>query len=113
MRFRIIFLCVASILPALAQVAPSTTLTGTVADASGAMIPSASLDLTNTATRWSRKTTTDPQGRFVFTNVPPGAYTLEASADGFASVRQQNLRLDADVPATLRFTLSVAAAATA
>ncbi len=36
-----------------------------------------------------RKTTTDTYGAFVFTNVPPGQYTLTAHQDGFANVTQK------------------------
>jgi hypothetical protein len=93
--------------------APSTGLSGTVTDASGALVPNASLQITNTGTHWLRKTTTDPQGRFIFTLVPPGIYSVQVSADGFATVRQEGIRLDSDVPATLRLTLSVATSATA
>ena len=93
--------------------APSTGLSGTVADTSGALVPNASLELTNTGTRWLRKTSTDPQGRFIFTLVPPGSYSLQVSADGFSTIRQEGIRLDSDVPATLRLTLSVATSATA
>jgi protocatechuate 3,4-dioxygenase beta subunit len=96
-----------------AQGAPSTTLSGTVADASGGLVPNAGLELTNTQTHWSRKTTTDPQGRFLFSLVPPGGYQLQVSADGFSPVRQDGLQLDADVPATLHVALSVATSVTA
>src|SRR5262249_53852949 len=87
------------------QSAPTTTLSGTVADPSGSMVPKAALELTNTGTHWMRKTESDSQGRFLFTLVPPGVYELQVSADGFASIRQDRLRLDVDVPVNLRLTL--------
>ncbi|PWT86521.1 MAG: hypothetical protein C5B56_12340, partial [Proteobacteria bacterium] len=46
-----------------AQSAPTTSLSGTIADPSGATVPSAELELTNTGTHWSRKTQSDAQGR--------------------------------------------------
>jgi hypothetical protein len=95
-----------------AQSAPTTSLSGTVSDPSGAVIPSASLELTNTGTHWTRKADSDAQGRFLFTLVPPGAYQLDVKASGFAGVRQEGIRLDADVPATLNLTLSLAGTAT-
>jgi hypothetical protein len=95
-----------------AQAGPTTSLSGTVSDQSGAVVPNAALELTNQATHWNRKTTTDPQGRFQFTLVPPGRYDVNLTATGFASIRQQGMQLDADVPATLRLTVSVAASVT-
>src|SRR5437588_12378049 len=102
-------LCAISV---FAQSAPSTSLSGTVADQSGAVVPSAALELINSATHWTRKTATDTQGRFQFTLVPPGRYDLHLTAAGFTTLRQEGIRLDADVPATLRLTLSVAASLT-
>jgi Carboxypeptidase regulatory-like domain len=68
MRFCCLF--VLACFPALAQLAPTTSVSGTVADPSGSVMPNAALELTNTATRWTRHTTTDDQGRFQFTLLP-------------------------------------------
>jgi hypothetical protein len=97
---------------AFGQSAPTTSLSGTVTDPSGSFVPNAALDLTNIGTRWTRHAVTDSQGRFQFTLVPPGRYDLEVTATGFTSVHQQGINLDADVPATVRLTLSVASAQT-
>src|SRR5581483_10830734 len=108
------YVCVSLLLSvsAFAQSAPTTTLSGAVADPSGSAVPNATVDLTNSATNWTRHTTTDLQGRFLFTLAPPGAYVLQVSAAGFSTLRQEGIKLDADVPANLRLTLSVAAAST-
>jgi hypothetical protein len=97
---------------AFSQSAPTTSLSGTVADPSGSVVPSAALELTNPSTRWTRKAASDPEGRFQFVLVPPGAYDLSVSAAGLTTIRQQGIHLDADVPATLHLTLTVATAAT-
>jgi hypothetical protein len=89
-----------------------TSLSGTVVDPAGSFVPSAALDLTNNGTGWTRHTTTDSQGRFQFTLVPPGRYDLVTVATGFTTQRQQGINLDADVPANLRLPLSVASAQT-
>jgi hypothetical protein len=97
---------------AYAQTTPTTNLSGILADPSGALVQGATLELTNPSTHWTRKSTTDSQGRFIFILVPPARYDLSATATGFAPLRQQGIRLDADVPAALRLTLSVAGSAT-
>jgi hypothetical protein len=97
---------------AFGQSSPTTSLSGTVSDPTGAVVPNAALELTNAGTHWTRKTTSDTEGRFLFTLVPPGIYDIRTNAAGFTPLRQEGLRLDADVPATLRVTVSVAASAT-
>src|SRR5215467_6021914 len=94
------------------QSAPTTTLSGAVADPSGSLIPHAAIELTNTATRWTRNANTDTHGHFLFSLVPPGRYDLQVTASGFTVLRQQGLKLDADVPLNLELKLAVAGATT-
>src|SRR5579859_20024 len=98
-----IWLCLMFSAPflALSQTAPTSTLTGTVVDATGGAVANAPLELTNTATRWTRRGATDRQGRFLFSPIPPGIYDLTVSAAGFATVKRQAIALDVDVPATV------------
>src|SRR5215831_5700352 len=94
------------------QSAPTTSLSGTVADPSGSLVPNAAIELTNVATKWTRNTTTDSQGHFLFTLVPPGRYDLQVTAAGFNVLRQQGFSLDVDVPVNLQLRVAVAGAAT-
>jgi hypothetical protein len=59
------------------------TVTGTVKDATGAVMPSATATLTNTATGVAVKTTTNEAGVYHFGSVRPGSYTLVVEASGF------------------------------
>ncbi len=67
-----------------AQATSSTGfITGTVTDPGGAVIPNANAELENTATHAKLSTTTNAAGVYVFSSVPPGAYKLTITAQGF------------------------------
>jgi hypothetical protein len=66
-----------------AQSAGTGALTGTITDASGSAIPTASLTLTNTATNQARTTTSGPDGAFRFNLLEPGVYRARILAVGF------------------------------
>lgn len=67
---------------AWAQVSTSS-ITGTVADPSGALIPNAKVTAINEATGVQQLTKTTSSGLFSFPSVVPGAYTIEVEAKGF------------------------------
>ncbi len=67
----------------------SATLSGTVGDATGAVIPGASVKLTNPATGVVRQVTTAGDGTYVFAQLPPATYRLEVSSPGFATHRRE------------------------
>jgi hypothetical protein len=60
------------------------TLSGTVTDISGAVIPGAKVTVKLAAGTGSEKTTTDGAGEFQLAGLNPGAYAVTASAEGFA-----------------------------
>lgn len=89
-------------MPAVAQV-DQGTITGTVTDMTGAVVPNAQVTLTSTDTGLVLKTTTNQSGVYVFSPLKIGNYTVDASAQGFATstlsglVLNINQRLSADV----------------
>jgi hypothetical protein len=86
----------------------STSLRGTVSDATGAVVPGASVVLQNPATGASFKTSADGQGRYQFPQLVPGTYTLTISSAGFApNVRKTELLVSQ--PATVDVALGVTA----
>ena len=100
---RIVLLC--SILLALPLAAHAqvdrATLTGVVRDASNAVVPGASVSVTNDATGITRTTTASNEGVFLVVDLAPGEYLVEASATGFQTAAQlvvlstgQRARLD-------------------
>ena len=66
-----------------ARAQDNATITGTVTDASGALIPNAKIVLTNPATGQEREATANTAGAFRFANVGVGRYNLVATAQGF------------------------------
>ena len=75
--------------PLWAQSSNSGTVVGTVTDPSGAIVNGAEIVLTDTATKSSRKLTTNEAGRYIFVDVDPGVYELNVSKQGFSTTKTQ------------------------
>ncbi|HVU45633.1 MAG TPA: carboxypeptidase-like regulatory domain-containing protein [Terracidiphilus sp.] len=90
--------CVSALLftPCLvkAQIAGTGNIQGTVADSSGAVIPNATVTLTDEATHVKRTTQTSGAGVYLFPGVPVGTYDLSATATGFKSYVQTKIVLE-------------------
>jgi Carboxypeptidase regulatory-like domain/TonB dependent receptor len=73
------------LLTPLAGLAQSTTadVTGTVTDTTGAILPHATVTLTNLGTKETRTATTTDAGDYTFTLLNPGSYSITISEDGF------------------------------
>jgi hypothetical protein len=70
----------------------NATITGSVADEQGQVLPGATVTLTNEATKLSRTTTTDSRGDFRFPTLTAGIYTVKVELQGFkASERRSNV----------------------
>src|SRR6185503_10991789 len=59
------------------------TIRGTVTDANGAVIPNASVQITDKATRLTRDLTTNGEGNYEAAALKPGAYEIAVTAPGF------------------------------
>src|ERR1700683_1297870 len=101
-------LLILSAVPTFAQLS-SATLNGTVHDASGAVLPNASVVLRNVDTTVERKTTTNDTGLYVFTDIPPARYTLEVTAPSFTTKQVSMFVLAVNQTATIDVSLGVGA----
>jgi Carboxypeptidase regulatory-like domain/TonB dependent receptor len=106
---RFLALLILGILPVCrlyAQVV-GATLTGTVSDPTGAVIPNASISITNIATSVTREATTDAAGLYSAPNLLPGTYSVTISAAGFASQEQKNITLTVGATQVLNVSLQI------
>ena len=82
------------------------TVSGTVKDSSGAIIPGAEVTIIHPVKNGSRSAVTDGEGRFRMSSVPSGSWRAEARLTGFATSRTE-FELDVAGRAQLNFTLQV------
>ncbi len=94
---------------ALSQAGPNGTLSGTVTDPQGAVVPGVTVTLTQTATNQVRTQTTNEEGRYVFTNLPIGTYNASVVGNGFQRIDYPEIQIEAAVPRTIDVSLSVGA----
>jgi hypothetical protein len=84
-------------------------ISGTVKDASGAVVTKATVSITNADTAVRQVLVTDDNGAYSFLNVQVGRYTLEISADGFRPYQRTGIILDANSALTIDAVLEVGA----
>ena len=86
----------------------TTSLRGAVKDPSGALVPGATITLTNQVTGATQTTETNAAGLYVFVQIPPSKYLITVSASSFGD-QSKTAQLLVNQPATIDFTLSVQA----
>ena len=70
------------------------SLTGTLADPSGGVLPGATVTLSGPNVQGTRTDTTDAQGTYHFRNLPPGrGYRIAAALSGFREAVQDNVQV--------------------
>ncbi len=79
---------------------PAHGLSGQVTDPDGAIVPGAAVRLTG-AGGWSREIIADSAGRYAFTNLPQGVYSVTVSAPGFAPHSTADVAVGGDHTAIL------------
>jgi hypothetical protein len=93
-----------------AQSGTSSAISGTVLDASGAALPDAAVTAAEIDTGATRTVQTDSNGRFLFSQVNPGTYTVTVRATGFAKQTSQPIAVEISRSAALNFKLAVSSA---
>jgi hypothetical protein len=85
----------------------SASITGTVVDPTGGVVPKATVEIHNVVSGLSRSATTDTMGNFSFVNVPYNPYHLSVDATGF-SPYSQDVDVRSSVTVNLKINLSLA-----
>ncbi len=93
--------------PALAQGVGG--IAGTVMDETGALLPGANVTLSNAqgTVGGNQEAVTDARGAYQFQRLVPGTYTVRAQMQGFRTVEQSNIIVNADVTARADLKLAI------
>lgn len=113
-RFRWLIAAVATVLwlctgvpHAFSQATNSGTVIGQITDPSGALIPGAKVTLTDPSAGVTLRSVTNGQGKFLFSDVPPGTYTITVSKTGFSATKSTGLVVNVSTQLTENLGLKV------
>ncbi|MFL6427079.1 MAG: carboxypeptidase regulatory-like domain-containing protein [Acidobacteriaceae bacterium] len=84
------------------------SVTGTVTDTSGAVIPGATVTLSDTETNKVMTATSDPNGLYTFNALPPSRFTIVAEKQGFATTPPRQVQVVPEEPNAVNIQMSVA-----
>ena len=79
-----------------AQMSVAGAVSGTIMDASGAVVPGATVKLTSETTKQARETKSNGEGLFSFTVVPRDSYTLKVEHAGFKAIERTGISVSAN-----------------
>ena len=85
----------------------TTSLSGTVTDTSGAIIPGANVSVKSNATSTEYTAVSNESGFFTVPSIDPGSYTVTVSLMGFKTAVLNDVRVSAATPATIKVALEV------
>ncbi len=85
----------------------SGSISGHVADPTGAVIPDTNVTLTNVGTGAVRTTVTTGAGDYLFPDVPPGVYNIQATHQGFKATQSENVQVQVQQSLRQDFTMAV------
>jgi hypothetical protein len=83
------------------------SISGTVSDASGALVPKVTVTITNESTGAARVATTNKSGLYTVPGLSPGRYTITAQAPGFERLVKIGNNIDPSLPNTENLTMTV------
>ena len=87
------------------------TVTGTIKDPNEAVVPGATVTITNVETNIASDTTTNDEGVYTFPLLQPGRYKLSATAQSFQTTVREEIQLNVDDRLTVDVQLSLGTSA--
>src|SRR5262245_55792798 len=88
-------------------IAQTASLTGTITDPAGAILPGVSITVTQLETNATRTFVTDEHGDYRVSLLPPGRYRVEAAFAGFKTGVRDNIVLSVDDRLRVDFSLQL------
>ncbi|HET6979414.1 MAG TPA: TonB-dependent receptor [Pyrinomonadaceae bacterium] len=105
--FLLFFVVLPSSLTTTYAQSATATLTGTVSDQTGAVLPRVNVSVINIDQGFQRSSTTSDEGVFIVSTLPPGKYTVKAERDGFTTTEIRDVVLNVNAYVELKIFLKV------
>jgi hypothetical protein len=105
------FAAIAAVTVLFAVASQAQSISGTVVDPTGAVVPNATVEIHNPVSHYDRSTKADASGYFTFANVPFNPYHLTVSASGFAPYAQ-DVEIRSAVPINIKISLQLTTSTT-
>ncbi len=105
----LVFVVMSTAVSLSAQTASTSTVTGTVSDSTGSVVPNAKVDLGDVDTKATTSVTTGSDGSYTFPSVRPGNYSITVSSKGFRQSVVSGVKVQVGKAATVNVTLELGA----
>lgn len=90
----------------------ASSLSGTVSDSSGAVVPNAKVTVHNEATQITREAISKDDGNFTIPNLAPGTYSVKVEAPGFQTTALNGVQVDPNIGRRVDISMKVGEAST-
>ena len=105
--FGVLVLLLASLASMSGQSISTSQVSGVVQDQSGAVVPNAQVEMTQTDTGLVRKAISNSAGSYILSDLPVGSYSIKASAQGFSTYVEKGITLQVGSNPTINVKLAV------